>query len=60
MEIWTTTNMNKNRDKSELFNNFPVQAAMKLKKYVENRDRFLQISFINKSVPIFFVFTEKI
>ena len=41
-EIWTATKTAKNGDKSVQFNNFPAQAARKLTKSGQNRNRFYQ------------------
>ena len=40
IEIWTSQKMAKNQDKSGQFNNFPAQAARKVTKSGQNRDRF--------------------
>jgi hypothetical protein len=56
MEIWTATNTPKNRDKSGQFKKIPAQAARKLTKSGQNRDRIYKFS-TQKVCPDFFTST---
>jgi len=50
IEIWTAPKMTKTMDTLGQFNKFPAQATRNLTDKI--RDRFLQISFMKKTVQI--------